>query len=206
MKPRTKGKDDNKLKSVKELVKEIEKKKLNDAKEKKTVKRRDVSLSPKDKKNKKLEKNESKRSPNRSPEVKATKGEIRGQTGNIGDKIDMNDKNDKKKSIDKNNACKDSPIIVNKIKNIISAFEENVAICAEKQPNLKSADNTIKKLKECDDARDAFVVLMESVQGGTMSTSSPGRIKRKRIGSLKSIEKQRSIEDWFGKSKINSKK
>ena len=38
-----------------------------------------------------------------------------------------------------------------------------------------------------------------------MSTSSPGRIKRKRIGSLKSIEKQRSIEDWFGKSKINSK-
>ena len=52
--------------------------------------------------------------------------------------------------------------------------------------------------------KDAFSVLLESDQGGTLRSNSPGRRYKRRIGSLKTPlkdSKQGLISDWIGKTR-----
>ena len=88
-----------------------------------------------------------------------------------------------------------------KVRSLIKTFNENVKMKNDKNLPCKSDKMMIDDKKEIK-LKDAFGLMMESVQGGGPKIFSPSRKHRKKIGGLKTPLKDRNqsfIDEWLGK-------
>ena len=172
---------------MKERVNDLEQVKFeDDEKDKdKKIKRNKISFSPNDKK----------RSVTKSKYKNIKSAKIDSKKSGV--------EVDDEKCLMKNVKTKRNPSM--KMKTMIDAFEENMVMKngmgadARKERDEKLVGKTDE---DGDQMKNAFERMMKSAQGGNLKFNSPGRKRRKRIGSLKTpgkAGKNSTLEEWLMK-------
>ena len=90
-------------------------------------------------------------------------------------------------------------IVENKVKSIVTALENNVN--AKDDKKLNQVEDKILDNNKGEKIKDAFRIMLESAKGGIITSNSPGRKIKKKLGGLKPPGKQSRIEECFRRTK-----